>query len=65
MMLICLSNGYCVKNSCGCNGESCVCHLNPKDGKQTEFSFACGCVVPLKNRACSYFRVMDLGEHLR
>ena len=60
-----MTKGYCVKGSCSCNGDSCVCHLKPKDGKQTEFSFIYGCVVPMKNRACCYFRVMDLVVHSR
>jgi hypothetical protein len=74
-MLICLSDGYCVKGSVSCNGESYVCRLNPKAGKQTTLSLT-HCselrdsdvnwvfqVNPLRNSACCYFIVCEVVEH--
>jgi hypothetical protein len=56
-------DGWCSKGSFSCNGESCVCRSNHKAKVQSEFSFTYGHVVPLKNRACCFFRSLGAVEH--
>jgi hypothetical protein len=58
-----INGGWCSKGSCGCDGESCVCKLNPSAGEQHEFSFTYGHVIPSWNRYCCFYRVLDVVGH--
>lgn len=51
--------GWCSKGSFSCDGDSCVCHLTPVSGKQTQFGSECA-LVPLRNRACCHHRYLCL-----
>jgi hypothetical protein len=58
------SVGHCSKGSCSCNGDSAVCHLNPKAGKQTEFiTFGTSARGALMyNRSCCSFRSCEVAK---
>jgi hypothetical protein len=58
-----MTDGWCSKGSCGCDGENRICCLHPELGEQREFSFTYGHVVPLLNSACCFFRVLDMVKH--